>query len=232
MMPKVGKALATLVVLVLLFIPTLRRLLPDILWVVLFIITLTYGISLLFSTQLPAHRRWSMAYLAFTGFTYLLAGSLGFSPGGLFEYDLWYKLVSPYPLLAILECLWHFPCTLSKAAYVIMPLEDERSRFFPEVVVVASAVAIVAAFAMPKKRKTAYLLWLTIVLLSFPAASSYVVADFFKWGTPVRDPWTLSTETIVALSLSGSYLVAYLMARIGVDFSSQSVSGEDDSSKQ
>jgi hypothetical protein len=64
-MPKLWKALVTLGVLVLQFWPAFARSLPWVVRVILLIMTLTYGISLLFSSKLPALRRFGTAYLVF-----------------------------------------------------------------------------------------------------------------------------------------------------------------------
>src|SRR6266404_1454741 len=139
-MRRLWKALATLAILVILIFLASPRFMPKTLWVVLLVATLTYGITLCLSTRIPAYRRCGIAYLAFTGGTYLLVGIQGLLPNGdLIEGAMWYSLISPYPLLAIMnQCLRHFPCAISKAPYVIMPVENQRAQLFPAAVVVAS----------------------------------------------------------------------------------------------
>src|SRR5712691_6519156 len=128
MMERILKALATIIVLVLLFLPACQRSLPKILWVVLFIATLTYGISLFLSAAIPPYRRWAIAYLAFVSLTYLLAGAWGFLRNGdLIEAAMWDSLISPYPLITFIDQLiHHFPYTISRAPYETLPLSQHH----------------------------------------------------------------------------------------------------------
>jgi len=153
-MRKLWKGLAVLVALVLLVRhgSELSRFVPVTVWMGLFAATLTYGISLLFPTEIPVYRRWGIAYLAYTGIAYLAAGIVGLLPhSGLIEYSMWDQgLISPYPLLGIIgQCISQFPCAISRAPYDTMPLA--RPSFFPVAVVVASTIMIIAAFMMAGK---------------------------------------------------------------------------------
>ena len=94
-MRKLWQALVTLGILVLLFWPAFDRPLPRLVWAILLIMTLTYGISLLFSSKLPALRRFGTAYLVFVGLSYFVAGILGLMPDwGLIEASIWSTLIT------------------------------------------------------------------------------------------------------------------------------------------
>jgi hypothetical protein len=114
-----------------------------------------------------------------------------------------------------------------------MPVGSHRAQLFPVVVVLASSIAIVTAFAIAKRRRVAYRLWLILVTLSILEAGSYAVADYFNWGSIARQgPRTVSLETIIALCWAGTYLIAYLMASTGVNSKAGSVPDSGDSSKK
>jgi hypothetical protein len=208
MITRLWKALATIAVLALLFWPALRDSLPQILWVVLLILTLTYGISLLLSTHVSAPRRFGIAYLAFVGLTYLLAGIAGFSPnGGLIESSMWYSLISPYPLITLLgHSVLHSSHAIKWSEIYVYPLYEHH--LFSAMVVVVSCMAIVAAFAMAQRNRMACKVWLALVAFSVLATLGYVVAGFARWG---------ATETILPSCWVTSYLVAYALARNSVD---------------
>jgi hypothetical protein len=222
MMRRVWKALATLIVLRLLFVPKLEMPLPRIVWILLLVLTLTYGFSLSFSTEIPARRRFSLGYLMFAGFSYFLAGSFGLIPDwDIIETSVWYVLISPYPLLTVLKgMIYSRPFQLDKLPYVILPIPHEYPQlnlWFSITVVVVSLVAIAAAFAMGKNKKLAYSLWFSLVVLFILEALGYVVAYLGKWGMP-QFQYTGSkvpTSTIVALCWAASYAVAYFTARKG-----------------
>ncbi len=220
-MRKLWKALATLVVLVLLMFPGFARHMPQALWAVLLVVTLTYGISLLLSTQIPAYRRWGIAYLAFTGLTYLLAGLLGIGDGGWVEPELWDMLISPYPLISFVDqWMHHFPYGADRAPYISnVPFSEHR--FFSAAVVVLSSIAIVAAFAMAKTKKLAYMVWLVLLCVLILAFSGFVVVGLVSGG-PVVLPFCMTL----------SYVVAFLMARADVDFKTRPVPDKVHSSEQ
>ena len=226
-MRRLWKTLATLAVLVLLHLPASpisERSMPKIPWVILFILALTYGISLFFSTKVPAYRRWGIAYLALTGFTYLLAGIQGLLPNGeLIEAAMWHSLVSPYPLLTLVRHgIPHSPHDTEWGEIYVFPTND-HSIFFSIAVVVIASVAIVTAFLMPRDNKRAYTAWLILVGLSILAALGYVVAGIASWGPH---------EAILPSCWAVTYLIAYIMARVGVLFKTKSVPDSGDSSKQ
>jgi hypothetical protein len=211
MISRVSKALATIGVLVFLFLPATQRSLPKTVWVVLFIATLTYGISLFLSVGMPPHRRWAIAYLAFVSLTYLLAGAWGFLRNGdLIEAAMWDSLISPYPLITFIDQLiHHFPHTMSRAPYETLPLSQHR--LFSIAVIVVSAVATGAAFAMTKEKKAAYMVWLVLLGASIVAVLGYIIVGFVSWGMK---------ETITPLCWEASYLIAYVVARSGTDLRS------------
>jgi len=217
-MLKLWKALAIVAVLVLLFLPTLQRGLPKIPWVILFMVALTFGISLFFSAQMPVFRRFGIAYLVLTGLTYLLAGILGLLPNGdLIEAEMWYFLISPYPLLRLLTAMiYSRPFRIDAVPYTIFPASGPH-LWFSITVVLVSTILIVAAFAMAREKRTAYYLWLFILALSILEALGYVVAQFGKWGVPQYRGTRDSAAIIVPLSWAASYLAAYVMARRGAD---------------
>jgi hypothetical protein len=211
MLQKLWKVLATLAVLVLLYLPgspISEYSLPKVPWVILLILTLTYGISLIFSSGMALQRRWSIAYLVFTGFTYLLAGVLGLLPNwDLIEASAWDSLISPYLLISFFDQLvHHFPYTVSRASYETLPMSDHR--LFSAVVVVVSAVAILAAFGMVKAYRIAYRVWLALLGLLMVALLGYVVVGFVSWGLK---------KAITPLCWEASYIAAYVMARKGAE---------------
>jgi hypothetical protein len=208
-MPKLWRALVTLGVLVLLFWPAFERSFPRPVWAILLIMTLTYGISLLFSSKRPALRRFGTAYLAFVGLSYFVAGMLGIMPHwDLIEAWIWSSLISPYLLISFFDQLIHrFPYTASGAPYYTLPV-DEHHLVFSATVVVVGIIAIVAAFAMAKSHKTAYRVWLVLLGLSFVSLVGYLIVGFVSWGPG---------ETIVPLCWEGSYVAAFMLARRGSD---------------
>jgi hypothetical protein len=178
---RIPKALAIVAVLFLLFhrgSPISQYSLPKIPWVLIFILTLTYGISLVFSSEISAHRRFAAAYLIFIGFAYLLVGILGLLPSwGLIEAAMWYSLLSPYVFISFLDQLFHhFPYTVAKAPYA--PVPDSEHHLFSVIVVAMSAIAVVAAFGMAKGRKIACNVWLVLLGLFTVACSGYVIVGF------------------------------------------------------
>lgn len=180
--------------------------LPRIPWTVLFVGTLTYGISLALSSKLAAPRRFASGYLIFTGFAYLVAGIFGLlAYGGLIEAAAWNSLISPYLLLSFLgQLARHFPYTAAKAPYEIVPQSQHHG--FSGLVVVVSAIAIIAGFGMARERRTAYGIWLVILGLLGLSTIGYVIVGFMSWG--------LKT-TILPLCWLASYVAAYIVARRG-----------------
>jgi hypothetical protein len=75
-------------------------------------------------------------------------------------------IVDKYLLVSFFDQLIHrFPYTASRAPYYTMPV-DEHHLLFSAAVVVVSIIAVVAAFAMAKSHRTAYLMWLVLLGLS------------------------------------------------------------------
>lgn len=209
MIEKLWKALATCAVLVLLYAhgsPISEHSLPKIPWVIIFVLTLTFGISLLFSSKLAAHRRFGIAYLLFTGLAYLVAGLFGLLPSReIIEASAWNSLISPYLLVSFLDQLArHFPYTAAKAPYETVPASLHHG--FSGLVVLVSATAIVAAFQMARDRKTAYTAWLVILGLLSLFTAGYVVVGFVSWGLK---------SAILSLCWLATYIAAYSMARTG-----------------
>jgi hypothetical protein len=212
-MPKLWKALATLGVLVLLFWPKFERPLPRIVWAILLVTTLTYGISLLFSMKLPATRRYGTAYLAVVGLSYFVPGILGLMRNEEFtEAWLWNSLISPYLLISFFDQLLHgFPYGAAKAPYYTLP-PDEHHLVFSASVVAISAVAIIAAFAMTKSHRAAYRVWAVLLGLSIVSLTGYLIVGFVSWGPK---------ETIIPLCWEGSYVTAFVLARRNPDLESR-----------
>jgi len=210
---KLWKALLGFLILVALF-SVLQRSLPKTIWVLLFIATLTYEISLLFSQEIPPYRRFALAYLVFVGATYLFAGILGLFPTwGLIETAMWYSLINPGPLLILLDqCVRHFPCTKSAIPFDVIPV-SEPHVFFSFAAIIVSLIAITAAFLMARENKSAYWIWLALVVFSFAEALAYVLADSANWGS-IYGAGTRPRESIVALVWATSYLAAYLLVNI------------------
>jgi hypothetical protein len=178
---------------------------PGIVRAILLIMTVTYGISLLFSSNLPLRRRFGTAYLVFIGVSYFVAGILGLMPHwNLIEAWIWNLLISPYLLVSFFDQLVHrFPYTAPRAPYYTMPV-DEHHLLFSAAVVVVSIIAVVAAFAMAKSHRTAYLVWLVLLALSFVSLAGYLIVGFVSWGPK---------ETIVPLCWEVSYVTAFMLAR-------------------
>jgi hypothetical protein len=100
---KLLQAVAAFAVLWILF-SGLQRVLPKTLWVLLFFATLTFGISLFFGEKISPVRRGASAYLVLVGATYFLAGLITLLPHrGPISSDLWDELISPFPLLALID---------------------------------------------------------------------------------------------------------------------------------
>lgn len=217
---RVWQGLATLIVLVLLFVPRIERPVPRIVWLLLLILTLTYGFSLFCSTEMPAYRRFSIGYLTFVGVSYVLAGVFGLIPNwDLFEIWMWNLLISPYPLLTVLKgIVYTRPFRIDKLPYTTLPIPDRNpllNFWFSIAVTVVGVIAVAAAVAMAKRKKAAYNLWLALVGLSILEAMAYVLADAGKWGMPqyrYNGP-SVSSLTIVSLCWAVSYAAAYLVAR-------------------
>lgn len=223
---KLWKALATVAVLVLLYLPgspISEYSLPRIPWLIVFILTVTCGISLFVSSQISAYRRWGIAYLAFTGLVYLLAGTLGIGDGGLVEPQLWEILISPYPLVSFVgQWAHHFPHGVSRARYTRLPYSPENEPFFSEhhlfgvAVVVFSLIAIVAAFAMTRRKRWAYRAWFVLLCLFAVEFSGYAVVCFLSWGPE---------KLVVPFCMTVSYVLAFLMAGEGMHFQAGSAMG-------
>jgi hypothetical protein len=213
-MAKLWRSLAALGVLALQFWPVFERALPlpEVVRVILLIMILTYGISLLFSSKLPAFLRFGAAYLTFVGLSYFVAGILGLMPhSGLIEAWIWDSLISPFPLISFLDQLIHrFPYTASRAPYYTAPV-DEHHFLFSATVVAVSIIAIVAACAMAKSHRTAYRVWLVLLSLSIVSLVGYLVVGFVSWGPK---------ETIIPLCWEVSYITAFVLARSRCDLGS------------
>lgn len=218
-MKRIYKGFASIIVLVVLFLPAVQRTLPKIPWVLLFILTLTYGLSLFLSTQIPIYRRLAIAYLAFVGLSYLIAGVFGLLPDNLFASAMWYSLVSPYPLLTLFKgVIFGRPFHISELPYAILPSGvDEPNWQFSTAVVVVSSIAIVAAFAMAKNKKAPYGIWLFLLVFSILEALAYVVAEFAQWGVHLDRGPHPPTETVLSVCWVASYAIAYLVTRRGVE---------------
>jgi hypothetical protein len=148
---KLSQAVATFVVLWILF-ARLQFALPKTLWVLLFLATLTFGISLLFSVRIPTFRCWAIAYLILVGLTYFLAALITLLPHwGLILSDLWDSLITPFPTLALIDqCFLYHPCKLSQTSFSSLPITDDPQLFFSLAAMVVSLIAVVAAFLLAK----------------------------------------------------------------------------------
>jgi hypothetical protein len=236
-MHKLWKALITAAILVLLYLPgspISERSLSKIPWAILFILALTNGISLFFATKLPLYRRWGTAYLALMGLVYLLTGVFGFlRNAGLIVASMWYSQISPGPLVAVLQGVMHpRSFDIYKLDYWIFQNSDSGLTRLSIFAIFVGLVAVIAAFSMAKNKKIAFHVWLALAALFILEALGYVVAQFGKWGMPQYLGPNDRTDTIVALCWAASYLAAYLMARIGVDFRKRSAAGDGASPKQ
>lgn len=210
MLQKILKALAAFSVLVLLYVrgsPISEYSLPKLSWIILFILALTFGISLVFPSEIAFYRRFAIAYLVLTGFAYLMAGILGLLPNaGLIEASAWDGLVSPYLLVSFLGQLIHrFPYTMARAPYETVPFA--KHQLFSGTVVVVSAIATVAAFAMAKARRSAYDAWLALLGIFTVSWLGYLIVGAVSWGLK---------GTIFPLARLVSYAAAYVLARSGV----------------
>jgi hypothetical protein len=208
-MQRLLKTLATLVVLVILFQLPFARRLPNSIRMPLLFMTLTYGISLFLSMKLPILRRLGIAYLAFVGFLYFIAGVWGIVPaGGLIEANLWHGLISPYLLFSFFDQMsHHYPYPASKTAFYVLP-EDHHHPIFSVTVIVVSVAAIVAAFAMTKSFRNAYRLWSVLLGLSVVFLAGYVIVAIVS---PGQD------GILIQLCWETSYVAAFLHARRGAE---------------
>jgi hypothetical protein len=105
------------------------------------------------------------------------------------------------------QMVHHFPYGVSRAPYRTVPASDHHP--FSVVVVVISAIAITAAFAMTKPLKAAYGVWLAMLGLSTLSLLAYLVVGAISWGL---------RGAIGPVCLELSYVLAFVMARRGVDF--------------
>jgi hypothetical protein len=208
------KAFVAFLILVALF-SVLQRSLPAPVWELSFIATVTYGISLLFNENIPFLRRFALAYLVFAGASYLLAGIAGLLPNfDLIEGAMWISLISPFPLLILVEQYTHaFPHVPSTIPYDIFPPTNQPHVFFSIAVIIVSLSAIAAAFLMAKENKTSYKIWLVLVAGSLAEAFAYVLADSANWGMTYAGG-DGSRASVVPLCWAASYLLAYLLVRI------------------
>lgn len=209
-MPKIGKALASLVILVVLVYVS-PDLLPlrvwSVVWLMLQAFPLTYLITLLFSAEIPLRRRWGIAYLVLTGIAYLLAGVEGLPPSSLFEAVAWDLLISPYPLLTLLRHSVPRSPHASEWGQIYV-LAHAEHPLFSAIAIILSLVAIAAAFAMAKGYRIAYIVWRIMLSVLGFATSAYVVLGFAGWGLK---------EAVLPVCLMVSYLAAYTMARRGAE---------------
>ncbi|HKM83905.1 MAG TPA: hypothetical protein VJY15_23480 [Candidatus Acidoferrum sp.] len=217
-MQKLSQVLIVIAVVVVLFIPWTQRTLNPTVGSILLICSLSYGISLIFGTEIPPYRRWAIGYLVFSGLTYLLVGLLGQARGsGLIVANVWYHLISPGPLLAVLGGLIHpFSFDIYRLHYWIFPGSESGENGLSIFAILVGSIAVAAGFAMGRTKTLGYLAWLVLVVLSGFAALSYVVAQFGKWGAPQYIGPNDSTTTIGSLLLAASYFAAYFTAKKGV----------------
>jgi hypothetical protein len=204
-MSKLWKALATLGVLVFLFLSLVQRVLPRIVWSVLFLAVLTHGIFLIFNARIPAPRRWGISYLALTGLTYFFAGLFGLLPSwGLIESSMWASLVSPYPSLTLLtNGIPRSPHDPKWAQIYDLPVRDDHLLFSATVVAI-SLHAIAAAFALAWEKRAAYWFWLALIVSFILSTVGYAVASVAGWGLK---------ELVLPVCWTASYATAYGMAR-------------------
>ncbi len=160
------------------------------------------------SAGIPPYRRWAIAYLAFVGFSYLLAGIWGLVRNGdLIEAAMWDSLISPYPLLTLMR--HGIPGSRNATDWdniYVLPLSEHH--LFSITVVVISLVAIVAAFMMARGNRTGFRIWLALVSLSIIATAGYVILGLVRWGV---------NEMIIPTAWAASYVAAYVMARSNAD---------------
>jgi hypothetical protein len=207
---RLWKGLATIAVLSLLYLrgsPVSEYSLPKIPWTIIFIVTLTFGISLVFGPEVAPPRRFALAYLILSGVMYLVAAVLGLFPNwGLIEASLWHSVISPYLLISFLEQFArHFPYGVSRAPYEVVP-QSEHS-FYSVLVIVIGLTAILAAFGMAANKKAASRAWLVLIGLLSLAFVGHVIVGFASWGM---------ANAVVPLCWEASYVSAFLMARRGM----------------
>ena len=156
---------------------------PQSVWTLLFIGTLTYGTSLLFSSQIAAYRQWAMAG----------------------------------PLLAVLAGLLAHPRSFDvyKLPYWIFP-GDSGLGWLSGFAVAVGLAAAAATYWMAKKRAVGFHVWLVLVMFGLQALG-YVVAEFGRWGMPLYSG-PRDSDAIFPILRAISYLIAYVAARIGLDF--------------
>jgi len=207
-MQKLWKAAATIAVLVLLFWMPFTRVLPDYVFVPLLFMALTHGISLFLSARLPVARRLAIAYLVFVGFTYLFAGAEGFDlHGGLIEGWAWAGLISPYLLFSFFSQMsQHYPYPASKTAFYVLP--EGPHLVFSTTAVIVGFVAILAAFAMARPYRAAYLIWGLLLGLSIVSLVGYVIVAIASPG---------EAGMAVQLCWEVTYILAFVMALRGAD---------------
>lgn len=211
-MRKRWRALITVAALALLFWQPLPSLLPNHISTVLFFLTVTYGISLFFSSKLAIIRRFTTAYLAFIGLTYLVPAIFGLLPSGdLVEAGIWSGLVSPYLLVSFfVQMRHHYPYPASKTAFYFLP--EGKHYLFSAAVVAVSVVAILAAFAMAKSNKSGYRIWLVLLGLSVVSLAGYAIVAVVsrgQVGVAIQTCWV------------ASYIIAYVLARQGANLQEQ-----------
>lgn len=216
-MRKRWKALTVLAVVILLFVPAVERSLNPTVGSVLLIGTFSYAISLLFSAEIPAYRRWSTGYLALSGFHYVLVGLMGIGGFGLLTSGAWYHMISPGPLLAILAGAMHpSSFNLYKLNYWICPRSESGENWLSIFAILLGTTAVAAAIAMGRNKKLGFIAWIALLILPAFGALGYVLAELGKWGMPQYEGAKDYTTTTIALVWATSYFVAYAVAIKGV----------------
>jgi hypothetical protein len=176
----------------------------------MFFTALVVGISSMFSLQIPLLRRLAISYLVLTGLAYFLAGLLGLIPSwGLIETQMWYTyLVSPYPALSLLvngipdsqhDIRW---------AYIGVTPDGDSHTLFSAGILGLGLVAFMSAIGMGWKKRIAYRIWLALAVFFTLCTVGYAVASILRWGMK---------EVILPLSLTASYMAAFLIARMHVN---------------
>lgn len=166
-------------------------------------------------------RRLGRAYLILTGFLYLFAGLIGLFPSSDFVGSIIWDsrlIIKPFPVFPLLVH-WVSAASFSIHGFLYnSTLEPNMGQFqaFSLVVVVLSLVAMWSAFAMKQRNRTASIVWLVLIVSSFFAAMANVAADLADWGVYPYAGDDVSRRSIVYIRLSISYLLAYILAGMGL----------------
>jgi len=183
-----------------------------ILFFAVFILVLIHEISLISGEDLPPHKKWATGFLLFAAIAYLWMGLLGVSENNEIPAYFFLFRSSAFPIAslfsAVASCVTGQPCRLSTLGYAGPNSLRELSGY----VVAVSSIAVFASFAMLRKLRIGYAVWLLIIIM-MAIASLWDIAGSMLRARLVGVPFDIGRIEYIltvlwSLSCAGAFWVS------------------------